>query len=173
MQPYTFMPTAGPSSDPFALQSQPRLSPLTISGLLLPSPLTSTLIHGPSPLSSVPPFMSASPASSIGMGFVLGQCRESPLDYGSPLPSKHARGTHSISRQNSLYPLKQTVAPVWDDNRQAHFCAWLAKITASCGFPFTWVKNIKWLDFCNDFLPEARNPSRRVLAHKLIPAEVD
>ncbi|KAI0776272.1 hypothetical protein BD413DRAFT_527895, partial [Trametes elegans] len=172
MQPYTFTPTAGPSSDPFALQPQPRLSPLTISGLSLPSPLTSTPIHGPSPLSSVPPSMSASPASSIGVGSVLGQRRESPMDYGSPLPSKRARGTRSISRQNSLHPLEQTAAPVWDDNRQARFRARLARITASCGFPFTWVENIEWLDFCNDFLPEARNPSRRVLAHKLIPAEV-
>ncbi|KAI0830186.1 hypothetical protein BC628DRAFT_1307036, partial [Trametes gibbosa] len=61
---------------------------------------------------------------------------------------------------------------VWDDDCQARFRARLARITASCGFSFTWVKNIEWLEFCDDFLSKAKNPSRKVLAHKLIPAEV-
>ncbi|KAJ2977735.1 hypothetical protein NUW54_g11382 [Trametes sanguinea] len=60
----------------------------------------------------------------------------------------------------------------WNDARQALFESRLARLTASQGWALTWVQNVEWLDFCADFIPEALNPSRRVLGNRIIPAEV-
>ncbi|KAF8893624.1 hypothetical protein BD779DRAFT_1609915 [Infundibulicybe gibba] len=48
----------------------------------------------------------------------------------------------------------------------------IARITASCGFPFLWVENPEWLRFVREFIPNAVSPSRRVLTNRLIHDEV-
>jgi hypothetical protein len=46
----------------------------------------------------------------------------------------------------------------------------LARLTASAGLPLRWVENPEWLALCEQFLPNATSPSRKVLTQRLIPA---
>jgi hypothetical protein len=46
-------------------------------------------------------------------------------------------------------------------------------LTASAGFPLSWVNNTEWIDFCTEFLPAAKLPSRKTLTHRLLPAAVE
>ncbi|KAH9023574.1 hypothetical protein EDB83DRAFT_2208122, partial [Lactarius deliciosus] len=57
----------------------------------------------------------------------------------------------------------------WSDARQARFEERVTRITAAAGFPLSWVENPEWLDFCNDFVPQAKLPSRKVLTKRLLP----
>ncbi|KIK99947.1 hypothetical protein PAXRUDRAFT_131000 [Paxillus rubicundulus Ve08.2h10] len=92
----------------------------------------------------------------------------------SPLPS-----LISLSRQPSLTSrsgspstfANNVLAPRWTEADQAQFGAWLAHITASCGFPFTWVEDAKWLGFCQEFIPAAQPIKHQSLADWWIPAE--
>ncbi|KAH8991817.1 hypothetical protein EDB86DRAFT_2779880, partial [Lactarius hatsudake] len=49
--------------------------------------------------------------------------------------------------------------PTWSDARQARFEEQVTRITAAAGFPLSWVENPEWLDFCNDFVLQAKSPS--------------
>ncbi|KAH9028010.1 hypothetical protein EDB84DRAFT_1588968 [Lactarius hengduanensis] len=53
--------------------------------------------------------------------------------------------------------------------RQARFEERITRITAAAGFSLSWVENPEWLDFCNDFVPQAKSPSRKVLTKRLLP----
>ncbi|KIK78262.1 hypothetical protein PAXRUDRAFT_98517, partial [Paxillus rubicundulus Ve08.2h10] len=46
-------------------------------------------------------------------------------------------------------------------------------LTASTGLPFTWVDNPEWLTFLAEFVPAAKSPSQKTLAHCLIPKAVE
>ncbi|KIK20361.1 hypothetical protein PISMIDRAFT_24210 [Pisolithus microcarpus 441] len=48
----------------------------------------------------------------------------------------------------------------------------MAWITASCGFPFSWVENLEWLGFLQEFIPQAEPVKRQSLANHWIPMEV-
>ena len=61
--------------------------------------------------------------------------------------------------------------PYWSINDQEDFGRYLARLTASAGFPFYWVENVKWLRFCQCFVPGAKPVKRRTLSSRLIPAE--
>ncbi|XP_006455824.1 hypothetical protein AGABI2DRAFT_76970, partial [Agaricus bisporus var. bisporus H97] len=60
----------------------------------------------------------------------------------------------------------------WTQNEKDEFCRWLARMTASCGFPFIWVENPVWRKFCAKYLPQAPTISRNTLANRWIPDEV-
>ncbi|KAI0654019.1 hypothetical protein C8Q70DRAFT_890671, partial [Cubamyces menziesii] len=60
----------------------------------------------------------------------------------------------------------------WDEVRQASFEARIARITASCGLPLTWVENVEVVDFFAEFIPSALVPSRTTLGNRIIPAEL-
>ena len=57
----------------------------------------------------------------------------------------------------------------WSSERQMHFEVRLMRLTASAGFPLSWVENPEWLNFCTEFLPQAKSPSRKVLTRRLLP----
>jgi hypothetical protein len=45
-------------------------------------------------------------------------------------------------------------------------------MTASAGFPLSWVDSPEWIDFCTEFLPAAKLPSQKMLTHCLLPAAI-
>lgn len=53
--------------------------------------------------------------------------------------------------------------PKWSSAKQTSFERRLARLTASAGLPFSWLENIEWLLFVDEFIPAARSPSRKVL----------
>jgi hypothetical protein len=61
------------------------------------------------------------------------------------------------------------IVPIWNVERQTQFENRLARLTASAGLPFSWVDNPEWLEFCEEFLPNAKSPSRKVLTTRIIP----
>ena len=50
-----------------------------------------------------------------------------------------------------------------------HFDERIVRLTASAGLPLSWVENPEWLDFCTEFVPQAKSPSRKVLTQRLLP----
>jgi hypothetical protein len=162
--------TAGPSSSPsFIPMSGPAhtMQPGALFGGLMPSP-------GPTaPLSSTAPSPMPSP-----LELHLNQLAFTPLQP-SPLQSPSVGSIHGHSAVQSGAKRRRTqhstvVQSVeWTSAHQACFESRIACITASCGFPFLWVENIEWLDFLDNFLPAAAPISRRVLANRLIPAEIE
>ncbi|KAJ7844634.1 hypothetical protein B0H14DRAFT_2585150 [Mycena olivaceomarginata] len=63
-------------------------------------------------------------------------------------------------------------APTWSPSQQENFENRILRLTASAGFPLNWVNNPEWILFCEEFLPSARNPSRKTLTRRLLPAAV-
>lgn len=59
--------------------------------------------------------------------------------------------------------------PKWSSAKQTSFERRLARLTASAGLPFSWLENIEWLLFVDEFIPAARSPSRKVVSRRLIP----
>ena len=49
---------------------------------------------------------------------------------------------------------------------QEDFGRYLARLTASAGFPFYWVENVEWLRFCQRFVPGAKPIKRRTLSRQ-------
>lgn len=46
------------------------------------------------------------------------------------------------------------------------------RLTAAQGWPLSWTENPEWISFCDDFIPQAKNPTRKVITSRLLPAEV-
>ncbi|EIN04484.1 hypothetical protein PUNSTDRAFT_17540, partial [Punctularia strigosozonata HHB-11173 SS5] len=61
---------------------------------------------------------------------------------------------------------------IWDGAMQARFESRIARITASAGLPLSWVDNLEFKAFVEDFIPAARLFSRRTLTSRILPAEV-
>lgn len=59
---------------------------------------------------------------------------------------------------------------VWMPAKQINLERRLTRLTASAGLPLSWIDNIEWIYFMNEFLPGGRSPSRKVLSRRLIPA---
>jgi hypothetical protein len=57
----------------------------------------------------------------------------------------------------------------WSDARQLHFEEIMVRLTASAGLPLSWVENPEWVNFCTEFIPQAKSPSRKVLTQRLLP----
>ena len=92
------------------------------------------------------------------------------LDDSALLTSLH----HPLKHQcTSFCDFSRGFSPsMWSKERQDCFDIFMAHITASCGFPYTWVENPEVFGFMNEFIPAAQPVWRRRLANKLIPAEV-
>ncbi|KIM66584.1 hypothetical protein SCLCIDRAFT_110226, partial [Scleroderma citrinum Foug A] len=61
----------------------------------------------------------------------------------------------------------------WLNVHQEHFEHHLANITASCGFPFSWVENQAVRNFLDDLLPLVAHISSYQLTSCIVPQEVD
>ena len=80
----------------------------------------------------------------------------------SSLPSCTRCSRHYIT------PLPLSDLP-WSDACQACFKDRLTCLTTSAGFPLSWVENPEWLNFCTEFLPQAKSPSHKVVTWCLLP----
>jgi hypothetical protein len=76
-----------------------------------------------------------------------------------------------LSRTPSIRNVSSPGVPVWTSSHQARFASRVARLTASCGFPFHWVNNPEWLGLCDEFIPNATPIDRRSLANKYISME--
>jgi len=56
-----------------------------------------------------------------------------------------------------------------NSTRQMRFEERMIRLTASAGLPLSWVENPEWLNFCTEFIPQAKSPSRKVLTRRLLP----
>lgn len=99
---------------------------------------------------------------------------------GTPAGTPSESGSsysHAPSRSNSVstrYHRQNVIDPTlnWSPEQQRSFGIRIARLTASAGFPLSWVDNTEWIDFCTEFLPAAKLPSRRVLTRRLLPEAV-
>lgn len=127
---------------------------------------TSSLPSSPTPLSNLPlpqssynsiPGPSHQPRSSSAHSFA-------PLHSGIP---------RSHSRTPSLHSHADFIEPAWTKERQAQFETAIARLTVSAGFPLAWVDNPEWINFCAEFIPGAKSPSRKTLTTRIIPKAVE
>jgi hypothetical protein len=97
----------------------------------------------------------------------------SPALSESVLPGFTSR--RRISRSTSRVMSRQSsVAPetLWSPSHQQRFETRVARLTASANFSIGWVENPEWLALLDEFIPAAISPTRKVLANRIIPAEV-
>ncbi|KAI5994288.1 hypothetical protein EDC04DRAFT_3126530, partial [Pisolithus marmoratus] len=102
--------------------------------------------------------------------------RHSPVLSSIALSPSPSQPCMSVSRQLSTSNLSVLLSAFgtnrpWTDADKAHFGACIAWITASCGFPFSWVENLEWLGFLQEFIPQAEPIKHQSLANRWIPAE--
>ena len=161
----------------------------------MPSPLNlfnSPHLHSRSP--SLPFSPSPSPSSSPipaypqslsmftgGVQFQGLSQRSSPLALFPSSPAGQLDNSASLTslhrplkrQRTSSHDVNRGFSPsMWSKERRDRFDVFMARITASCGFPYTWVENPEVLGFMNEFIPAAQPVRRWRLANKLITAEV-
>jgi hypothetical protein len=119
---------------------------------------------------SVPP----SPALSFNSNFHSG----SPaLGYSPAVSDSYLPLTNAPSRSQSQLGLRrvqsrQSFSTPWTPQQQKSFETRIARLTASAGLPLSWVDNVEWIDFCQEFVPAAKSPSRKTLTRRLLPTAV-
>ncbi|KAF7974572.1 hypothetical protein HWV62_11944 [Athelia sp. TMB] len=86
--------------------------------------------------------------------------------------SREASASRSHSRGLSAHSHAEFIQPPWTKERQEGFKTAVAQLTVSAGFPLTWVDNPEWIDFCAEYIPGAKSPSRRSLTSRIIPKAV-
>lgn len=136
----------------------------------VPHSLSNTPTHSYLSHPSIPPSTSPSPlllATQIQQNLTQETPPLSPVESQFWISNKRRRLGTGYSRQSSLAP-----AP-WGKSDQARFDSRLARMTASCGFSFTWIEDIEVQDFMADFIPNAILPGCRVVSDRLVPEEVD
>lgn len=148
--------------------NSPPLHPSAVAG---PSGSTSSyhipplsLGHSPatSYQSSSPSVHYYPPQSEMGSSSAF----SSPL--GSPYPRSLQRSQSGrLSRAPSGF-ISPSLMP-WTPSTHKRFETRIARLTASANFPLTWVDNPDWIDFVDDFIPQANPFSRKVLTRRLIP----
>lgn len=163
--------TAGPSSSPAGFIPMSGLAhtmqPGALFGGLMPSP-------GPTaPLSSTATSPMPSPLELHLNQFALTPLQPSPLQSPSVGSIHGSSVVQSGAKRRRTQHITVVPSVEWTSAHQACFESRIARITASCGFPFMWVENIEWLDFLDSFIPAAAPISRRILANRLIPAEIE
>lgn len=174
---------------PLTTLGQHELHPITAAALppLLYGPQSSVVpSSAPSPLMMFPGTRNFSPMLPSSFpdspAFMQTPSEEPPVslansptlpgpDYALPgsRPRKRPRALGQQSRQTSI---SEPVQVSWSDSQHARFEWWIARLTASCGFPLSWVENPIWLAFCAEYIPQAIVPSRKVLTKRIIPTEV-
>ena len=138
---------------------------------------------GPDILSPLPPnidlssSLPATPGSSV-FGQLRPEDSVSAIASGSSspqpqiLPPSILSRTSSLSRRPSGMPSglgRSASGGGWSTARQELFENLLARLTASANLPFSWVDNPVWQTFCDEFIPAAKLPSRKVLTTRIIP----
>lgn len=102
----------------------------------------------------------------------MGSFRSEPTSIsaasGSSRPGKYLRVASGLKRPSSSAFGGYQQAP-WNDEKQKQFEQFIAKLTASAGFLFSWVGNPEFVKFIQEFLPGAKVPSRRVLSNRILP----
>src|SRR5882762_3343649 len=101
-----------------------------------------------------------------------------PSSNHSPAPSESGSSgfsnscppsrSHSYLRLPTRHPISVDHILHWPKEQQTCFENCIARLTASAGFPLSWVDNTEWIDFCTEFLP-----SRKTLTNRLLLAAVD
>lgn len=153
--------------DPALTTPSPLIFASTLNSLPTPSlppisipPVPYHLSYGQQALYSASASLPPSPFTEVHPSPV-------PSDLSaSSRPSKRLRLSRQSSARNS-----QADLPVWSDAHQERFASRIARLTASCGFPFLWVDNPEWHAFCAEFIPGAQMIGRKSLANNWIPAE--
>lgn len=148
-------------------------------------PLPSINFHSPDPASIAGPSTLELP--SVGLHYESGQSSEPPSPWISShhssdrSESEFSAFSHSrpLSRSQSFSVLRRSPLNSadsgfqWSKEKQKSFENRIARLTASAGFPLSWVDNAEWIDFCTEFLPAAKLPSRKTLTRRLLPAAVE
>ena len=79
---------------------------------------------------------------------------------------------HSGSRSSSVmtYSVGHNSLAEWSPNQQNTFNTRLGRLMASAGLPLSWIENLEFLLFCQEFVhPSANVPSRKVLTRWILP----
>ncbi|KAL7281578.1 hypothetical protein ACG7TL_004895 [Trametes sanguinea] len=162
----------GPSGLQDTPQSSRSLPPLLVQPL---SPDSAALTQADfvgtssSPV-SLSPWQSRAHTPSESAG--VSSNASSPSIAGFELSRRtHTSLRHSISVRQLGPPPPQALA--WTDAVQARFESLLIRLTVAANLPLSWVQCPVWLTFCDEFLPAAVAPSRKVLTERLLPAEVE
>ena len=144
----------------------PSLMPLVIDPMLMLPGGGLTYSPSPSPgaVSPVP--------SSVQLPSAPSSYPGTPAVESLPLPLLKCRCV-STQRLPSGTPPASPIIPQWSNVHQEHFERHLANITASCGFPFSWVENQVVRNFLDDLLPLAAHISSYQLTSRIVPQEVD
>ncbi|KAI0827853.1 hypothetical protein BC628DRAFT_1317586 [Trametes gibbosa] len=99
-------------------------------------------------------------------------------------PSPFVSSTGPLRNTNSVIPLRRSSSRLrpypsplagalpWTAARQSHYESLVTRLTASANFPLSWVDNPIWIEFCDEFLPSAKVPTRRVLTSRLLHNEI-
>lgn len=130
------------------------------SAYTLAVPLAGPSTHGayerePSIVSTSTSSLSLAPSDSVSVSMRSSRSRRS-----SRVASFNSPASQAQSLDMSL---------AWSDARQMRFEERILRLTASAGFPLSWVENPEWLNFCTEFIPQAKPPSRKVLTKRLLP----
>ncbi|KAK0501979.1 hypothetical protein EDD18DRAFT_1064873 [Armillaria luteobubalina] len=141
----------------------------------VPSPFDTGPLESRPPSSSSSVFTSTSRAPSIApsdsvsvIGTVHSYSRVDEDSLRHPAPK---RARYSSSHHPSV-PYQP--APIsWTPSDQARFEEHIVCLTASAGFALSWVENPEWVAFCDDFLPAAKVPSRKVITNRLLPTTLE
>ncbi|KAH7919498.1 hypothetical protein BV22DRAFT_1090514, partial [Leucogyrophana mollusca] len=184
------LPTVYHPLHPLSIQVPPSLatpgsstSQLT-SPLLLSQPAVAATSTSAPPFSGLYPISHApSPAASpsfllpdLGTPSSFGSRSSSPLvlsqsvnavDSGSRPPS--SKRMRVLSSSKSQY----NEMPTWTSSHQERLSSHIARITASCGFPYSWIENPAVRAFFGDLLPGATPISSYQLTHRFVPQEVE
>ena len=140
---------------------------------ITPPPYPTPIFHVRSPSDSQQPayMLSVSrPALSSRSTYVSTSSSNSSL---APSDSISERSSVPLSRPRRGHRRTSSPSQVldlsWPDGRQAYFEDRITRLTASAGLPLSWIENPEWLNFCTEFIPQAKSPSRKVLTRRLLP----
>jgi hypothetical protein len=97
--------------------------------------------------------------------------RETPpsSEHSSVPPSRRLSRSQTHTRIPSQTIASWASPTSWNATRQHRFENHITRLTVSGGLPLSWVDNANWIGFCQEFLPFASLPSRKVLTQRLIP----
>lgn len=105
--------------------------------------------------------------------------RPPPIDLSDPprALANHYPPTHPSAIpppiQSALSHAILTGGIPWSDARQRRFESLVARLTASANFSLSWVENPVFHTICDEFIPGAKPPTRKVLTKRLLPSEVE
>jgi len=87
-------------------------------------------------------------------------------------PSLGSAAGRSLSRRGSgiqLAPLLPAAEFIpWTKERKKNFERRVLRLTASAGFPLSWIENPEWGKLCDEFIPGAPHISRKVLTTRIL-----